>query len=66
VEDKMATVRRELDIEEWILKYMNSYYDSKMKSILQEKDFLGTLFIEKEKKLKKSLQENAKPSPVLS
>lgn len=62
----MATVRRELDIEEWILKYMNSYYDSKMKSILQEKDFLGTLFIEKEKKLKKSLQENAKPSPVLS
>lgn len=48
----MNTATRDLDIEQWIFDYMNSFNDSKIKSIMSEKGFFETLLNTKERKNK--------------
>lgn len=39
---------RELDIEQWILDYLNSDHESKVKNIIKDKDLVEKWFLGKE------------------
>lgn len=63
---EMTKKTGELDIEQWLLDYLNSDYDSKVKSILQDKKFLEEWFLEKKMKLENRPQEDAENDSGLS